>query len=163
MLRQIASLILVAGVSISPAIAQNAGEIVKVRDGKSCAGCNLFQAELSYQDATKIDLSGARLRQSNMALTTYDDVNFSGANLSIANLFGARFNRSDFKQANMQNAIAVGTYFGASNFSGADLTGANFSGADLTIVRGLTQAQLNRACGDANTRLPKGKTIPRCA
>lgn len=163
MLRQFASLILVAGLTVSPAIAQNSGEIAKVREGKSCPGCNLFQAELSYKDAQKIDLSGARLRQSNLALTTYDDANLTGANLSIANLFGARFNRANFSRANLQNAIAVGTYFGASNLSGADLTGANFSGADLSLAKGLTQAQLNRACGDQNTKLPKGKTLPNCA
>lgn len=162
MLRQFASLILVAGLVASSAMAQNAGEIAKVRDGQSCPGCNLFQAELSYQDATKIDLSGARLRQSNLALTTYDDANLSNANLSVANLFGARFNRTNFSRANLQNTIAVGTYFGSSDLAGADLTGANLSGADLTLVKGVTQAQLNRACGDANTKLPKGKTVPAC-
>lgn len=162
MLRQFASLILVAGLAASPAVAQNAGEIAKVRDGQSCAGCNLFQAELSYKDASKIDLSGARLRQSNLALTTYDDANLSNTNLSLANLFGARFNRTNFSRANLQNVIAVGTYFGSSNLTGADLTGANLSGADLSLVKGVTQAQLNRACGDANTKLPKGKTLPAC-
>ncbi|MEM6557142.1 MAG: pentapeptide repeat-containing protein [Pseudomonadota bacterium] len=162
MLRQFASLVVVAGLAASPAIAQNADDIGKVRDGQSCPGCNLFQAELSYKDANKIDLSGARLRQSNLALTTYDDANLSGANLSIANLFGARFNRTNFSRANLQNAIAVGTYFGASNLTGADLSGANFSGADLSLAKGLSQAQLNQACGDTNTKLPKGKSIPNC-
>lgn len=162
MLRQFAGLILVAGIASSSALAQDSSEITKVQDGESCAGCNLFQAELSYKDADKIDLSGARLRQANLALTTYDDANFSNANLSIANLFGARFNRTNFSRANLQNAIAVGTFFGSSTLNGADLSGANFSGADLTLTKGLTQAQLNRACGDENTRLPKGKTIPKC-
>lgn len=163
MLRQFASLILLAGFAAAPAIAQNASEIANVRDGNSCPGCNLFQAELSYRDAKKINLSGARLRQSNLALATYDDANLSGANLSVSNLFGARFNRANFSRANLQNAIAVGTYFGSSDLAGADLSGANFSGADLSLAKGLTQAQLNRACGDANTKLPKGRTIPKCA
>jgi uncharacterized protein YjbI with pentapeptide repeats len=46
--------------------------------------------------------------------------------------------------------------------SGAVLTGANFSGAELQDALGLTQAQLNEACGDATTQLPAGMTIPRC-
>lgn len=163
MLKQIARLTLIAGILALPAMAQDAGEIAKVRDGQSCKGCNLFQAELSYKDAAKMDLSDARLRQSNLALTTFDDVNLTGANLSVANLFGARFNRASFARANMQNVIAVGTYFGSSDLAGADVSGANFSGADLSIAKGLTQTQLNRACGDANTRLPKGKTIPSCS
>jgi len=162
MLKQIMSLAAIASFAVIPAMAQDASDIAKVRDGRSCAGCNLFQAELAYQDAGKIDLSEARLRQSNLALTTFDDVNLSGANLSVANLFGARFNRGNFARANMQNVIAVGTYFGASNLTGADLSGANLSGADLAIAKGLTQPQLNRACGDSNTRLPKGKTVPAC-
>ena len=162
MLKQILSFAAIASFAIFPAMAQSTSDIAKVRDGQSCAGCNLFQAELAYQDADKMDLSKARLRQSNLALTTFDDVNLSGANLSVANLFGARFNRANFARANMQNVIAVGTYFGSSNLTGADLSGANLSGADLTIAQGLTQAQLNRACGDNNTRLPKGKTVPAC-
>lgn len=163
MLRQILCTFGAIGVLLSPAAAQNAGEIAQVRDGKSCPGCNLFQAELSYQDASKIDLSGSRLRQSNLALTTYDDVNMSEANLSLANLFGARFNRVNLRGANLEKVIGVGAYFGSSDFTGADLTGGNFSGADLTMAIGLTQEQLNRACGDAKTELAKGKTIPSCS
>lgn len=163
MLKQILCIFGAFGLMLSPAVAQDAGEIAKVRDGQSCAGCNLFQAELSYQDAAKIDLSGSRLRQSNMALTTYDDVDMSNANLSLANLFGARFNRVNLTSANLQKVIGVGAYFGSSDLTGADLSGANFSGADLTLAKGLTQTQLDQACGDAKTELPKGKTIPRCS
>jgi len=50
---------------------------------------------------------------------------------------------------------------------GADLTGAktsitSFLGTDLTKVKGLTQAQLNVACGDAKTRLPPGLRVHTC-
>ncbi|WP_018147010.1 pentapeptide repeat-containing protein [Henriciella marina] len=145
-----------------PAAAQNAGEIAKVRNGQSCPGCNLFQADLAYYDASNINVSGARLRQSDMQLGTFDDWNLSGANLSVANLFGVRFNASNFSNANFENATLVGGYFGSSNFSGANLSGANLSGADLHLARGLTQGQLDRACGDRATRLPDGLRVPRC-
>ena len=111
MLKQLLGFAVIASFAVIPATAQSASDIAKVRNGKSCAGCNLFQAELAYQDVGKADLSKARLRQSNLALTTFDDVNLSGANLSIANLFGARFNRGNFARANMQNVIAVGHLF----------------------------------------------------
>lgn len=163
MLKHIAALSIAFGAFALPAAAQDAAAIAKVQAGKSCAGCNLFQADLTYRDGAKMNLSGARLRQSDLSLVTYDDVNLSNANLSVANLFGARFNRANFKNANLQNATAVGTFFGSSDLSGADLSGANLSGADLKIVRGLSQAQLNRACGDTSTQLPKGKTIPSCS
>lgn len=161
-MKQFAALITALSFMATPALAQDASQIAAVKDGKSCTACNLFQANLSYQDGEKMDLSNARLRQSNMALSTFNDMNLKGANLSVANLFGARFNRADFSHANFEHVTAVGTYFGSSTFTGANLTGANFSGADLTLVKGLTQAQLDQACGDASTRLPKGKTIPNC-
>ena len=40
--------------------------------------------------------------------------------------------------------------------------GANVSGAELDGARGLTQAQLDKACGDRATRLPHGLRIPAC-
>lgn len=163
MLKHITAFFATIGLFAMPALAQDAGEIASVQNGNSCAGCNLFQADLSFKDAQKIDLSGSRLIQSNLSLSTYDEVNLSGANLSIANLFGARFNRSNFANTNLQEATAVGTFFGSSNLTGADLSGANLSGADLELVRGLTQSQLNAACGDSSTKLPSGKTIPTCS
>lgn len=163
MLKHIAISVLLTGLFTPVALAQNAAQIKRVQAGQSCAKCNLFQADLSYAEGQKLNLEATRLRQSSFALSTYDDVNLTGADLSVSNLFGARFNRTNFAKANFKRAIAVGTYFGSSNFAGADLTGANFSGADLTIATGLTQSQLNQACGDASTRLPKGKTIPTCS
>ncbi|MDJ0922513.1 MAG: pentapeptide repeat-containing protein [Henriciella sp.] len=162
MMKRILAAAFVAGVLSATAQAQNADHIATVQSGKSCAACNLFQADLSYRDADHINLASARLRQANLSLATYDDVVFAKSNLSIANLFGARFNRCDFKDADLTDAIAVGTYFGSSDLSGATLAGLNLSGADLTIARGLTQTQLNSACGDTSTKLPKGQTIPSC-
>lgn len=163
MLKHFVYLIFVASLMAAPSFAQDASEIALVQGGKSCPGCNLFQAELSYKDAHKMDLSNARLRQADLSLSTYDDVDFSNANLSVSNLFGLRLNRANLRDANLQRAIAVGAFFGSSYLGGADLSGANFSGADLSLARGLLQTQLNAACGDAHTRLPKGLIIPSCS
>lgn len=163
MLKHFSALTIALSLISAHAAAQDANAIAKVQDNQSCPGCNLFQADLAYQDSEKLNLAGARLRQADLSLSTYDDVNLTKANMSVTNLFGARFNRSNFSQANLQKAVAVGTYFGASNLSGADLSGANLSGADLSIAKGLTQDQLNRACGDSSTKLPSGKTIPSCS
>lgn len=144
------------------ATAQNAGEIARVQNGESCPGCNLFQAELSYLDLSDVDVSGARLRQANMQLSTFDHWSFENANLSVANLFGTRFNRADFTNANLQAATLVGAYLGHSTVQGMDLTGANISGADLSDVKGLTQSQLEGACGDPSTKLPSGLSVASC-
>jgi hypothetical protein len=61
-----------------PAVAQNAGQIARVRGGSSCAGCNLFQGALSGLEARGLNLSGARLRQADLSLTV----------MAMGNLFG---------------------------------------------------------------------------
>jgi uncharacterized protein YjbI with pentapeptide repeats len=142
--------------------AQDASEIARVQAGQSCSGCNLFQADLAYRDLPGIDVSGARLRQANMSLATMNISNFDNANLSVANLFGARVTGSSFRNTDLSSAVLVGSYFGSSNLSRANLSGANLSGAEMANVTGLTQAQLNSACGDASTKLPAGLHIPQC-
>ena len=90
-------------------------------------------------------------------------VNFETSDLSISNLFGGRFTGANFIEANLSRSILVGAYFGGADLSGANLSQANLSGAELDTSRGLTQAQLNTACGDAYTRLPAGLSVPMCA
>lgn len=143
-------------------LAQDAGQIARVQAGQSCPGCNLFQAELGYLDLPNIDLSGSRLRQANLALSTMNHTNFSGADLSVANLFGGRFTGANFRNVNFTDAVLVGAYFGSANLSGAQLSGANISGAEMASAIGLTQSQLNTACGDAWTQLPAGLHVPAC-
>ncbi len=142
--------------------AQNATQIEKVRNGtKSCARCNLFQADFSYLALPWRTLNGARLRQSDLSLSTMEHSNFSAADLSVANMFGGRFTRASFINANLSKANMVGAYVGHADFTGADLTGACLSGANLTGAH-ISQKQLNTACGDESTILPAGMTIPAC-
>lgn len=147
-----------------PIVSQSERDAIaaRVRDGAACAGCDLFQAELAYHDISGRDFSGSRLRQAELSLVTADRARFRRANLSIANVFGGRFSNADFTDANLERAIGVGGYFGGARFDGARIAGMNFSGAELADARGLTQAQLDTACGDGATTLPAGMTIPRC-
>jgi len=162
--------------AIAPAFAQTPSETggpivsqaerdaiaARVRGGASCAGCDLFQIDMSYQVVSGHDFSGSRIRQSNFSVAIADRTNFRGANLSLANLFGVRATSANFTDANLQGATLVGGYFSGARFDGALLAGANLSGAELAGARGLTQAQLNEACGDATTQLPPGLTVPLC-
>lgn len=146
----------------SGAAAQDASEVAKAQTGQSCAGCNLFQADLSYVEAKNISFKGARLRQSKMVVSSLDGVDFSGSNLSLSILSASRFEGANFANANLEGASLVGSWFGGANFKGANLTGANLSGATLTTAKGLTQDQLNGACGDAATKLPGELFVPQC-
>lgn len=157
-------LLALALIVLSPvaAQAQDASQIARVQSGQSCTGCNLFQADLAYRDLPRIDVSGSRLRQANLSLATMNGARFNNANLSVANLFGARFTGASFRNADLTRAVMVGAYFGSADFTGAVLTGATLSGAEMATVRGLTQSQLNTACGDEATELPAGLRIAAC-
>lgn len=161
MMKQGVAMIALA-IAALPAAAQDAGEIARVKAGEACSGCNLFQANLAYRDLEGIDVSGARLRQADLKLSTLDRANLSGADLSIANLFGARLTGARLREADLSRATLVGTYLGGADLAGATLAGANLSGADLRTAKGLTQAQLSGACGDASTRLPVGLSLQSC-
>lgn len=134
----------------------------RVRGGASCAGCDLFQIDLAYQNVSGRNFAGSRIRQADLTIAIADRANFAGANLSLTNMFGMRATRADFTGANLSGASLVGAHLGSARFNGAVLTGANLSGAELSDAFGLTQEQLNTACGDATTTLPAGMTIARC-
>jgi len=161
MLKQLAA---VAALLLAPmpAHAQDGGEIARVQAGQDCVNCNLFQADLAYRDLAGLDVSASRLRQADLSLSTLNNADFTGTNLSIANMFGARLTSASLRNANLERAVLVGAYLGGADLSGARLDGANLSGADLRTTRGLTQAQLDSACGDASTRLPDDVSVPQC-
>lgn len=134
----------------------------RVRGGASCAACDLFQIDLAYQNISGRDFAGSRIRQADLTIAIADRANFAGANLSLTNMFGLRATRANFTGANLSGASLVGAHLGGARVAGALLTGANLSGAELAEAIGLTQDQLNTACGDATTTLPAGMTIARC-
>lgn len=142
--------------------AQNASQIATAKSGKSCKDCNLFQADMSFHQIKGASFAGARLRQSDMTLATMDGVDFTGANLSFANLYGARFTGASFRNTDLADATLVGGSFDGADFSGASLSRANLSGAEMSRARGLTQGQLDAACGDASTQLPSGLNVQHC-
>lgn len=143
-------------------VARNAAAKRLVDGAKACVKCDLFQVDLSYKELEGRDLTGSRLRQADLSLATFDGSKLSGANLSVSNAFGARFAKADFSGANLADATLVGSWFGGATMTGADLQGANLSGSYLFTAKGLTQDQLNKACGDEAITLPKGLTIPLC-
>ncbi|MBA2589849.1 MAG: pentapeptide repeat-containing protein [Alphaproteobacteria bacterium] len=131
-----------------PAMAADPAAVAKIHGGiVDCVGCNLAGADLSNTCVKDHDLHGADFTGADatlmcMSFANFTGVSFRGAELSGANLAGAKMD-------------------------GADLTGAgtsitSFLGTDLTKVKGLTQKQLDIACGDATTRLPPGLNIHTC-
>jgi len=77
-------------------------------------------------------------------------VKLKGLDLRGANLRGALLIAADLRNADLR----------MTDFIGADLRDADLRGADLTGSIFLTQAQVNAANGDSNTKLPQSLQIP---
>jgi uncharacterized protein YjbI with pentapeptide repeats len=156
------ALALILSLAAAPALAQNAAQIAKVQDGGSCPRCNLFQADLGNKVLRSRNLAGARLRQSDMSLSVLNNSNMSHADLRDINGYGALFIGVNFQDADLTNATLVGSDLEGANFRGAKLTGVNLAGAEMDKAIGLTQRQLDAACGDEKTQLPKALHVPAC-
>lgn len=154
--------VLALGLMATPAAAQNAGQIARVHDGASCPRCNLFQADFGNMVLRNRNLAGARLRQADFSLSVLNHSNMAKTDLRDTNAYGALFSAVNLRGADMTNASFVGAYLEGANLRDARLSGANFSGAQMDKAVGLRQAQLNQACGDDTTTLPKGLHIPAC-
>ncbi len=144
------------------ALAQNAGQIAHARAGASCPHCNLFQADFSNLQLKGLNFAGSRLRQADLSASVMNRTSFAGADLRDVNAYGGVFTGASFAGANMTNASFVGAYLQGANFRGAILDGVNFSGAEMDRAIGLSERQLEGACGDATTTLPRGLHLRPC-
>lgn len=80
-------------------------------------------------------------------------------------LIGADLRKKDLRGANLSGAYLIaanlrGVDLSFADLIGADLRDADLSGANLSKSIYLTQAQINTAKGDVNTRLPKSIVRP---
>lgn len=145
----IATLLLaLAGFPAAPARAADPAAVAKIHGGiVDCVGCNLSGADLTNTCVKEHDLHGA---------------NFDGANATLMCMSFANFTNASFRGTELSGANLAGA-----KMDGADLTGAktsitSFLGTDLTRVKGLTQKQLDVACGDSKTKLPPGLKVHTC-
>jgi uncharacterized protein YjbI with pentapeptide repeats len=142
---QIASL---TGPAKSTAKPDNAA-VARIKAGDiNCPHCDLSGSDLSNQCVKKGDLTGA----------DFDNVKALYMCMSIANFTNATFRNADLTGANLGHSILKGA-----DLTGTKLTITSIKGADLSTAKGLTQAQINLACGDADTKLPPGLTVKSCS
>src|ERR1700748_3560871 len=139
MRRLLPAFFLIALAGLSPAQAASTGAdpkaVARIEGGiVDCPNCQLQGANLVNTCVKAKDLHGA---------------NFDGANATLMCMSFANFRGASFRGTNLSAANLAGA-----KLDGADLTGAqtnitSFLGTDLTHVKGLTQIQLDAACGDA--------------
>ncbi len=140
-------------------------------------GADFSSTLIEDTDMTGIQAQGALFKEteiSNSILSAgqYSGTDFSGSAFVATYLdqsifFGANFNDVTFydvnmSRANLEQVRGQGAVFDKVEFYKTKLAGANFSGADLSTATALTQEQLSLACGNAETKLPEGMTIPTC-
>ncbi len=112
------------------------------------------KADLGNTDLEGANLQGAHLSFAKLQKAKLGDAKLQKANLQGANLQGAHLSRAKLQGAHLSFANLQKADLGYANLQGAHLRGANLRGADLREAKGLTQEQLDRACGDAETKLP---------
>jgi uncharacterized protein YjbI with pentapeptide repeats len=123
--------------------------VASINAGKrDCVGCDLRGADLTNQCVKTGNLSNAK----------FDDAQLVLMCMSYANFSNASFRNADLAGANLAHAKLDGA-----DFSGANLSITSFKGTDLSTAKGLTQAQLNQACSDKDTKLPRGMTPKICS
>jgi hypothetical protein len=118
---------------------------------------NLTAANLSYADLTAADLFYATLTGANLL-----SAKLLGARLSIVDLSDANLTAADLSHANLMYADLSGADLTGTDLSGAILIGADLPNANLSNVKGLTQQELDMACGDERTQLPPGFNVKFC-
>jgi uncharacterized protein YjbI with pentapeptide repeats len=137
------------GVSAQVAPAADPAAVARIHGGiVDCAGCNLEGADLSNTCVKAHDLHGANFDAANATLMC----------MSYANFAGATFRGTDLSGANLAHAMLDGA-----DLTGARMTITSIKGTDLTHAKGLTQAQLDAACGDAETKVPAGLAVHTCS
>ncbi|HEX3808506.1 MAG TPA: pentapeptide repeat-containing protein [Rhizomicrobium sp.] len=113
-----------------------------------CPGCNL----------AGLDLTNTCVKQGNLENANFDRAKAVLMCMSYADFTNATFRHTDLSAANLAHAKLDGA-----DFTGADLTVTSFKGTDLRRAKGLTQAQLDAACGDADTKAPAGLKVHTCS
>lgn len=143
----IATAFVFAAAALLPARAAALG-VDSIRAGNhNCPHCVLVGADLTNQCVKGGDLTGADFDNTKLVVACMSKANFRGASFRGADLSGANLADSKLDDADL---------------SGAVLTITSIKGTDFSRTKGLTQAQLDGACGDAKTRLPAGLVVHRC-
>jgi uncharacterized protein YjbI with pentapeptide repeats len=140
--------ILIAALCGTPALAADSAAVAKIHGGiVDCAGCDLRGADLTNTCVKEHDLHGA---------------NFDGANATLMCMSFANFTNASFRGTELSGANLAGAKMDGADMTGAKTSITSFLGTDLRRVKGLTQKQLDAACGDAKTRLPPGLRVHTC-
>lgn len=131
---------------------------------------DLSRAKMAGVNGYRADFTGARLVGADLGKAEMSRAVLRWADLSDANLAKAELQRAVLQGAQMARANLAGADLARANLGDGSLAGANFADADMYLTRiegvdlsgaiGLSQRQIDAACGSATTRLPPGLSQP---
>ena len=161
-------------------------------DGSNLTGSQFRKALLYSVEGKNVNMNGANLEDATLTQANLGESIFIGTNFRRADLTRGQFKGGDFRKASFERAVATDTNLQNTNFTDAKLDHANLnkaimdggnfsnvtfgnaimldatmlatniSNADLSMTQGLKQEQLDTACGNMNTKLPDGLSVPYC-
>jgi uncharacterized protein YjbI with pentapeptide repeats len=121
-----------------------------------------YRTDFSGMKATEASFESAELQRSNFRDAKLNKANFTKADLGRSDFQGADIGGSRFALANLSRADFRGAVFSAPvDFGRAFFFLARLEDADLSAATGLSQWQLDQACGNDGTKLPDGLTKPK--
>ncbi|KQT53029.1 hypothetical protein ASG54_07945 [Aureimonas sp. Leaf460] len=149
--------------------------------GANAQGAKLARTSLAGAIADAADFTQIEGYRTNFSGLSAKGASFDGAELQRANFNGAVLTGASFEKAELGRADFTGAILGENGFAFANLARASFKnariespldfsraymfltrieGADLSAAKGLTQPQIDLACGDEATKLPTGLNPP---
>lgn len=135
--------------NVPAALSADPAAVASIKAGKhDCPHCNLAGADLTNTCVKEGHVQGAKFDGARLVLMCMSYADFRGASFRNADLAGA-----NLAHANVDSA----------DFTGADLSIASIKGTDLSRAIGLTQAQLDAACADSETKVPAGLKAKTCS
>lgn len=130
-------------------------------DGANFAGAEGYRSNLSGLSGKTAVFRGAEFQRSSFANAVLNGANFEKAELARVDFAGASLGDNGFAFANLARAsFKTAKIEGPLDLSGAYLFLTRIEGADLSAAKGLTQPQIDLACGDTATKLPSGLAPP---
>jgi len=130
--------------------------------GTTLSDVSLINSNFIYADLYKADLTGGDFTDSDFTKARMKSADAMGTTFVRTNFTKAKLDRGDFTGSNFSGAQFIFTKFGEAVVENADFTGADFSGAEMVEIVGLTQSQLDLACGSQETQLPEGYSMRVC-
>jgi len=149
------------GANLEKAVLVRASFAGSTAKGARFARIEAYRTDFSQLDGQGAVFSGAELQRSVFTQAKLGDADFTKADLGRSQFDGADVGGSRFSLANLARTDFRGAAFATPvDFDRAFFFLTRIEGVDLTAATGLTQWQVDMACGDAQTMLPAGLNKP---